>query len=232
MEMLEATMQPSTLKPCDELLQRSLVNPSYELMLELAEQLQKHSKEVLQVTTNDISGDALEKCLQQSSVSSRLESVCEEAMLVSVREPLHDPLQQSSQALQKMSFELVHVELPLQESIIKLSQELAQKPLQDICVNDMAEHCDKLLQVVSQDVCDKPMLDIVPEPIHDPIPNLLQVQENEMSSEPTKEHVEQQELSQKPFHVKFIWKNYQMKFCMSICHVVRKFPEVMFHFNH
>jgi len=54
-----------------------------------------------------------------------------------------------------MSFELTkeHVQLPSQESIIHPPQKLAQKPLQDPCVNDKAElpekPCDELLQVMS-----------------------------------------------------------------------------------
>jgi len=101
-----------------------------------------------------------------------------------------------------MSFEPEHVELSLQESIINLSHKLVQKLLQDTCVNDSPmspeEPHDKLLQEMSQDVCDRPMLDLFPKPVHDPVQQLLQVPENQMSCEPTKEHVEQQELLQKP----------------------------------
>jgi len=42
------------------------------------------------------------------------------------------------------------------------------------------------------------MLEIVPNPVHDPLQKLLQVPQNIMSCEPTHEHVEQQELFQKP----------------------------------
>jgi len=71
MEMLEVAMQPSTLKPCDELLQNPLVNSSRELMSELsAEPLQECLKEVMQVTTNNMYVDALEKHLQNLSLAS------------------------------------------------------------------------------------------------------------------------------------------------------------------
>jgi len=73
--------------------------------------------------------------------------------------PLHDPSQDLLLVVQnEMSFEQEHVELLSQEPIINSSQELAQKPLQDTCVNDGSESpeepCDKLLQEMSQDVCD------------------------------------------------------------------------------
>jgi len=104
-----------------------------------------------------------------------------------------------------MSLEPEHLELPLQESSINPSLELAQKLLQNACVNDMSENCDKMLEVMSQDVCNKPMLDIGPEAVYDSVKKLLQVQENGMSCEHTKEHVkhpeehvENQELLQKP----------------------------------
>jgi len=60
--------------------------------------------------------DTLEKCLQQSSLSSNSKTVCEEVMLVSVQEPLHDPSHESLQVLpKKMSFEPIkeHVQPPL-----------------------------------------------------------------------------------------------------------------------
>ncbi len=180
MELLEATMQPSTLKPSDELLQRPLVNPPHEFMSELSDvPLQECLQEVLQVTNNDVSVDALEKCLQQSSLSSSFQSVFEEAMVVSILEPFHDPSQQLLHVVQnKMSLEPEHLEVPLQESSINPSPELAQKPLQDVCANDMSKHSDKLSEVMSQDVCDKPMLDIVLETVDDSMKKVLQVQEN------------------------------------------------------
>jgi len=120
-----------------------------------------------------------------------------------------------------MSFEQEHVELSSQESIINPSQELAQKPLQDTCVNDRSElpeePCDKLLQEMSQDVCDRPMFNLVPKPVHDPIEQLLQIAENKMSYETTKEHVEQQE---------FLWKPLQdpCQTCMELPNKVLQEP--------
>jgi len=68
--------------------------------------------------------------LQQLSLSSSLEYVCEEPMLVSIQEPLQDPLQQSLQVLQKETlFELEHIEVPQQKCFGNPFLESAHKPL-------------------------------------------------------------------------------------------------------
>jgi len=87
LEMENAT-QPSFLKPIEEVMQSFLVNSSQELTLEASsEPVYKGCKEV---STVSISIDTLEQCLQQLSLSSSLDCVCEEAMLVSIQELLQD----------------------------------------------------------------------------------------------------------------------------------------------
>jgi len=75
----------------------------------------------------------------------------------------------------------------LQESFTNPYLELAQHPLQDACVNDIA--------LTSQDVGDKPISDTVFEPVND---TSVQVQENELSCEPMEVHNEQWLLLQDP----------------------------------
>jgi len=67
--MLKVTIQPSTLKPCEELLPNPLLNSSHESMSKIyAELLQECLEQLLQVTTNASSVDTVEKGLQQSSL--------------------------------------------------------------------------------------------------------------------------------------------------------------------
>ncbi len=87
-----------------------------------------------------------------------------------------------------MVFQPEYLEVSLQESFMNPYLDLAQHPLLDACVNDIA--------VTPQDVCNKPILDTVLEPVND---SSVQVQENEMSCEPIEVHNEQWLLSQKPF---------------------------------
>jgi len=58
-----------------------------------------------------------------------------------------------------MLFQPETMEVSLQESSTNPYQELAQHPLIDACVNDMA--------VTPQDVCDKAILDTVLKPVND-----------------------------------------------------------------
>jgi len=94
------------------------------------------------------------------------------------------------------------------------------------------ETYDKLLQVISQDVCDKAILEIfLKPPVHDPVQDLLQVSENKMSCEPTKEHVKEQELSQKPLQdpCQIHTEELHNEVLQDLCHVLSKFQQKMYH---
>jgi len=83
------------MQPVEEVMQSSLLVSSHEC----AKLLQECLKGVLQVTTNDIIVDSLGKHLQNSSLSSSLENICQDSMLVSIQESLQDPSKQSFQML-------------------------------------------------------------------------------------------------------------------------------------
>ncbi len=92
---IEKVRGPSIMQPVEEVMQSSLLVSSHEC----AKLLQECLKGVLQVTTNDIIVDSLGKHLQNSSLSSSLENICQDSMLVSIQESLQDPSKQSFQML-------------------------------------------------------------------------------------------------------------------------------------